>query len=190
MGNLIRIFLFCCTMLSLTSCFTVFSQKQTEQLSRVVYATRDSIEASRIDLADSYSQETTRLVSPPKQKILIETIVDTKTKKRMAIVPDKYKNTEVIVVGSVRYDELLKDAETANQLKQDYNNLENEKQKVDEELRKKEALIAEMTVQVNTLNIKLSETSKALLKYKFVLLGTGVFVLFYFYVKLKNIFSK
>ena len=44
------------------------------RLSEAVYATRDSMDAGRFDLAYKYSNEAARLVSPPKKRIPIASI--------------------------------------------------------------------------------------------------------------------
>ena len=50
-----------------SSC-TIYTEKQSQALSRTIYATKDSLDEARIDLADKYSAEATRLVKPPKKK--------------------------------------------------------------------------------------------------------------------------
>lgn len=62
--------------LFLCGCTTRFVEKQSEELSKVVYATSDSIDAGRFDLAEKYSKETTKLVVPPKQRIEVKPIYD------------------------------------------------------------------------------------------------------------------
>lgn len=64
-----------CGLILLTSC-TIYTEKQTEALSRVVYATKDSLDQGRIDLADEYSKESTRIVKPPKNRIKIDPIFE------------------------------------------------------------------------------------------------------------------
>ena len=60
--------------LLLASC-TVYSEKRSEALSQAVFATADSVQTARFDLADKYSKEATRLAFPPKKAIKISPIV-------------------------------------------------------------------------------------------------------------------
>lgn len=53
---------------------TVYTEKQTEAVSQTVYATKDSIDNARIDLAEQYINETARLVKPPKNRINIQPV--------------------------------------------------------------------------------------------------------------------
>jgi hypothetical protein len=115
--------------LLLTSC-TVYTEKQSEALSRSVYATKDSLDNARLDLADTYVNESVRIVKPPKKRIEIQpvykkTTIDTISsqskvkptiinKQRVLIIPEKYKNDTVVVVSSEEYQQLLKDKETFN----------------------------------------------------------------------------
>ena len=69
--------------LYLSGC-TVYVEKRSEALSRAVMATSDSIDASRIDLAQKYSKEAVKLAYPPKNKIKISPI---KTKVVKKVVP-------------------------------------------------------------------------------------------------------
>jgi len=125
-----RVALLFLSFLLLSSC-TVYTEKQSEALSKVVYASRDSMEAARIDLADKYVTETTRLVRPPKNRIKIESIYQKSVqqhietigsgsnrepipvnKQRMVIIPEKYRADTVVVVSTEEYQRLLKDKET------------------------------------------------------------------------------
>ncbi len=54
-------------------------KKKNAQLSSLIYATKDSIKAGRIDLAQKYTEEAARLTPPPKKRIVVkEFIVDIK----------------------------------------------------------------------------------------------------------------
>jgi hypothetical protein len=59
--------------LTLNGC-TIYSEKQSEAVSQSVYATKDSIDNARIDLAQQYINETTRIINPPKKRIPIKPI--------------------------------------------------------------------------------------------------------------------
>jgi hypothetical protein len=58
----------------LCSC-TIYTEKRSEALSQAVFATADSVQVARFDLADKYSKEATRLAFPPKKAIKISPIV-------------------------------------------------------------------------------------------------------------------
>lgn len=60
----------------LTSC-TVYTEKRSEALSQAVFATSDSIEFARFDLASKYSQEAEKLAFPPKTRIEISPVYTT-----------------------------------------------------------------------------------------------------------------
>lgn len=59
--------------LSLNGC-TIYSEKQSEAVSQSVYATKDSIDDGRFDLAQQYINQTTRIITPPKKRIDIKPI--------------------------------------------------------------------------------------------------------------------
>jgi len=96
---------------------TVYTEKQSEAVSQNVYASNDSIAKERIDLAQFYSNETTKFIKPPKHRIIINQI--SKNKQRVVIVPSQYSNDKVVVVGSNEYQDLLKDRSIKKQLEQD-----------------------------------------------------------------------
>jgi uncharacterized protein YgbK (DUF1537 family) len=57
----------------LSSC-TVYTEKQSEAVSQSVYATKDSIDNARIDLAEEYINQAVKLIKPPKNRIDIQPI--------------------------------------------------------------------------------------------------------------------
>lgn len=151
----------------LCSC-TVYTEKQSEALSRTVYATKDSIDLARIDLADGYINEATRIVRPPKKKIEISGIYKTPTEtntntERVVIVPEKYKNDRVIVVGTDEYNKLLQDKSISLQLKKDNSNLLAAKAETDKELKKQAEMRDKMVRDLNAMQ-------KSLLKKDIIIL--------------------
>ena len=161
----------------LNSC-TVYTEKQSEALSKSVYATKDSIDNARIDLADKYANESTRLVKPPKKRIDIQpvykknidnissqskvkpTIVN---KQRVVIIPEKYRNDTVVVVSSEEYSNLLKDKETYEQIEKDNQSLVETKRIVDEELIRQSEYNDKMIRDLNIMQKKLVEKDLAIL---------------------------
>ena len=152
------------TLLALSLCFlsscTVYTEKQSEALSQNVYATNDSVNKGRIDLAYYYSDQTTRLVKIPKKRIEIQSVYEAgqvvkgsknADKTRVVLVPDQYKNEKVVVVGSSDYQDLLKVKAVAEQLKKDNTNIVKDKAIVDTELAKQAAMTDKIINNINTL---------------------------------------
>jgi len=168
--------------LFLTSC-TVYTEKQSEVLSQNVYATKDSIEQARIDLADSYINEVTRIVKPPKTRVEIKGIYQTPTspdkvnttKERIVIVPEKYKNDKVIVVNSLEYETLLKDKAIASQLQKDNANLVKIKNDTDKELQKQAEYTNKMVKDLNELQKQILKKNITILRLS-IALGTVLLV--------------
>ena len=181
------LFLFLFILLSLNSC-TVYTEKQSEALSKVVYASKDSMEAARIDLADKYVTETTRLVRPPKNRIKIESIYQKSiqqhintissssnkdpipvNKQRMVIIPEKYRADTVVVVSTEEYQRLLKDKETFAQIQRDNEGLAEAKQTVDNELIRQLENRDKMINDLNIMQKKLFEKDLAILQRNIVI---------------------
>lgn len=174
MNSIFKIGLFCVLLLSGPSC-TVYTEKQSDALSKVVYASKDSIDAARIDLADQYITEATRIVRPPKQRITIEAVYKKEinnvkdkptilvSEKRIVIIPEKYKNDLVIVVKSEEYNQLLADKETFEQIKKDNIDLLEAKKTIDEELIRQTEFRDKMVKDLNTMQRKLVEKDIAIL---------------------------
>jgi hypothetical protein len=165
---------------------TVYTEKQSQALSRSVYATRDSFEKARIDLATSYASEAARIVKPPKNKIEIKPIYKTVTvpvvassakpktpisinKQRVLVIPDEYKNDTVVVVNSEEYQQLLKDKEIFEQLKKDHEQALKFKSEVDEELARQEANANKMVQDLNRMQKQLVEKDLAILKRNIII---------------------
>jgi len=170
-----KLFLSCFILLFLNSC-TVYTEKQSEALSRSVYATKDSLDNARLDLADTYANESTRLVRPPKQRIDIKAVykknVDNSSnivkptiinKQRVLIIPEKYKNDTVVVVSSEEYQQLLKDKETHDQIEKDNYSLVETKKLIDQELIRQMEYNDKMIKDLNIMQRKLVEKDLAIL---------------------------
>jgi hypothetical protein len=179
-----KIFLLISACLIASSC-TIYTEKQSEALSRTVYATKDSLDQARIDLADKYSTEATRLVKPPKKRIDI-TPVYKKTidviasqskhspayvdKRRVLIIPEKYKADSVVVVSSKEYEDLLKDKATYEQIRKDFENLSVTRSQVDEELIKQMEYNEKMIKDLNIMQKKLVEKDLAILQRNVIIM--------------------
>ena len=184
---------------------TVYTEKQSEALSQTVFATKDSIDKARIDLADFYVDQASRIVKPPKKRIEINSVykpsaptttipvINTSNKKtpeynqskqRIVIIPEKYKNDTVVVVSSEEYSQLLKDKQIFAQLQKDTENITEAKKFVDEELIKQMQYADKMVQDLNIMQKKLVEKDLAILQRNIVivvlssLIGIGVYLRF------------
>ena len=105
-----------------TGCTPKFIEKQSEPLKQAVYGVNDSLDKGRIDLAWYFSNETTRLVSPPTKRIDIKGVYQTlpvtnnATGSRVVILPEGLKGDKVVVSNTDEYKELLKNKDIAKQL--------------------------------------------------------------------------
>ena len=161
------------SILALSGC-TVYTEKQSEAVSQSVYATKDSIDFARIDLAESYINEATKFINPPKKRIQINAIYQkpisvNDSKQRIVIVPEQYKNDKVVVVNSTDYNDLLKDKEIAARLKKDNEDLTKAKEGFDKELQKQKEMSDKMI-------IKLNEQQKTILKQRLMILWEGMII--------------
>lgn len=166
---------------------TVYTEKQSEAISQTVYATKDSLDKARIDLADEFANQSTRLIKPPKKRIQIESVYKqvipvvasqskpekgTKVpvnKQRVIIIPEKYKNDTVVVVSSEEYQQLLKDKQVFAQLEKDFKNLTDLRTIVDQELIKQKEYNDKMIKDLNIMQKKLVEKDLAILQRNIVI---------------------
>lgn len=166
--------------------------KYSEKTSQVVYATKDSIDAARIDLAKEYADQSVRLISPPQQRIVITPLYkpskDGKSKNRVVIIPPELGNQEVITVGSTEYEQLKQIANVANQLKIDYKNLQEAKEAVDEELRKEKERVLQLENDLTTAQKNIKELSGDLWKRNCIILVLAGIIVVYVYAKIKGLF--
>lgn len=189
------------TVLILPSC-TVYTEKQSEALSRTVHATKDSIDAARIDLADVYIKEAARIVKPPKKKIEVKPVIkrtidvlasDSKhntrpvSGKRVVIVPNQYKNDTVVVIGSEEYEQLLKDKEVFAQIEKDNAKLTETKALVDQELIRQAEYNDKMIKDLNTMQKKLVEKDLAILQRNIIIVSLLAAIAGGIYLRMKGI---
>jgi hypothetical protein len=182
--------------LLITGC-TYYTEKQSEALSQNVYATNDSLNKARVDLAYYYSDQTTRLVKPPKKKIDIQPIYqagdvvkDAKAgeKTRVVIVPSQYKGDKVVVVDSVEYQDLLKVKAIADQLKKDNANLANAKENTDKELAKQAEYTNKMIKDLNHLQAEVYKKDLAILWRNIIIVSLLVLIGGYIYLRMNRLF--
>ena len=190
-----------CFLFLLSPSCTVYTEKQSEALSKVVYASKDSMEAARIDLADKYITETTRIVRPPKTRIKIDPVykhIDTVSsgskhdpiiinKQRMVIIPEKYRADTVVVVSSEEYQQLLKDKETFAQIRQDNIGLSDAKKLVDQELIRQMDNRDKIINDLNIMQKKLVEKDLVILRRNIIILALLATVGGATYLRIKGI---
>jgi len=188
--------LFILATLLLVSC-TVYTEKQSEALSQNVYATNDSVNKGRVDLAYYYSDQTTRLVKIPKHRINIQSVYeagdvvkDSKQgeKTQVVLVPKQYQNSKVIVVESSEYDNLLKDRETKDQLAKDNINMKNDKINTDKEIARQKDMNDKMVNDLNNYKTLVVKKDLAILWRNCVIVGLMALIALYFYLKANGLF--
>jgi translation initiation factor 1 (eIF-1/SUI1) len=176
---------------------TYYTEKQSEALSQNVYAANDSLNKARVDLAYYYSDQTTRLVKPPKKRINIqpvyqagEVIKDAKAgeKTRVVIVPSQYKGDKVVVVDSVEYQDLLKVKAIAEQLKKDNANLTSAKENTDKELAKQAEYNNKMIKDLNHLQAEVYKKDLAILWRNIIIISLIGLIGGYIYLRMNKLF--
>ena len=173
---------------------TVYTEKQTEAVSQSVYATKDSIDLARIDLAESYINETVKLINPPKKRIEISAVYQTPiqvndSKQRIVIVPEQYKSDKVVVVNSTDYDNLLKDKAIAVQLKRDNEFLAKARIAFDAERTKQQEMQNKMVKDLNIMQKRLVEKHLAILWRNIIIVALLGVIGGYIYLRMNSGFK-
>jgi hypothetical protein len=190
----------------IVSC-TVYTTKQSEILSQSVYHANDSFDKGRFDLTDSSLDEAVRIVRPPEKRIPVEEIINKKTSsttpslhviasnsgknkqtgERIIIVPEKFKGTTVVVVNSEEYSQLLKDKEIFVQLQNDYKNLKNLQEKVDQQIISEQKNAEKLVNDNNLMQKKLVEKDFAILKRNIISVILILIIAGGIYLRMKGI---
>lgn len=208
-----RLILFLSLFFILLNGCVVYTEKQSEALSEAVYATRDSINAARIDLASQYITNVTALVVPPKKEIKINPIYEDETfktnalpelklhsskpkktsrivcqsppssKRRVVILPESYKNDKVVSVNSSEYDELIKNKKIAEQLKTDNQNLANENKRIKDEVKSQKDMKNKMIDDLNYYQKEVYKLRLAVLWRNIVIVTIVLIIASIIYVK-------
>lgn len=180
---------------ALTTSCTYYTEKQSEAVSQSVYATTDSLEKARVDLAYYYSIETTKLINPPKNPIAISPIYDAGNvvkespageKTRVVVVPENYRNDKVIVVGSSEYQALLKDQNIKQQLERDNQNLIKQREITAAERVKQDGMNSKMVKDLNHLQSQVYKKDAIILKLIIALSITWLLVAGYIYMRMNR----
>lgn len=183
---------------------TYYTEKQTEAVSQTVYATKDSIDKARFDLADEYSSQATRLIKPPKHRIEISYLhtgsaksnissVSSKKEKSatsktpVVIIPERLRGLTVMVVNSEEYNLLLQDKEAHDQLKTDFAALAQTKKEVDEELTTQAIHRDKMVKDLNTLKESIAKKNLVIMKLSLTSTVLGIVLVGAVVLRIKGI---
>ena len=188
----------------LTTGCTVYTEKQSEALSQAVYLADDSFEVGRFDVTDSSLDQAIKIVKPPKKRQKIYSVArstqnevkretdvfspEPQTNKgRIVIVPERFKNQEIVVVNSDEYKTLLSDKKIFEQLKTDYKNLQTLKTTVDEELARQHINVNQMVIDLNNMQKQIIKKNLLILKLYCVIAGLGLLLGGGIYLRMKGI---
>jgi DNA primase len=108
-------------------------------------------------------------------------------KRRVVIVPEKFKNDPVVAVNSLEYEKLLLDQEIHKQLQKDHENLLKNKQEVDQELNKQERYNSQMIKDLNKMQKQLLEKDLAILKRNIIIAVMGLVMGLGVYLRIKGV---
>ena len=133
-----------------------YTEKQSKALSVSTYAAKDSFDMGRMDLADPYLNQICEIVTPPsiRDRIKIQSVVVNNEKK--LLVPARYKNQSVLVVGSDEYNALVKTKSFAEQLQNDNKNLQNQVTQVNIQLENQAKVTNQMILDLAAKDKKIT----------------------------------
>jgi hypothetical protein len=168
--------------LFLVGCAPKFIEKQSEPLKQAVYGVNDSLDKGRIDLAWFYSNETTRLVSPPTVRIDVKGVYQTLpvtnnvTGSRVVILPEGLKGDKVVVSNTDEYKELLKNKDIAKQLQDEIVNKTKFTDIVIKQQQQNEKIQSDLLLAYNHSQEVIAKKDTAIWYRNFVILGLLVLI--------------
>jgi hypothetical protein len=168
--------------LFLVGCAPKFIEKQSEPLKQAVYGVNDSLDKGRIDLAWFYSNETTRLVSPPTVRIDVKGVYQTlpvtnnATGSRVVILPEGLKGDKVVVSNTDEYKELLKNKDIAKQLQDELVNKTKFTDTVIKQQQQNEKIQSDLLLAYNHSQEVIAKKDTAIWYRNFVILGLLVLI--------------
>jgi hypothetical protein len=150
--------------LYVSGCGVYYSTKDSQTISRGVYAASSATDNSRFDLTKKYLDETKNIVVPPKKPIKITQISQTKTdakgvktKEVVTILPATAQG-DVVKVNSAEFTALLKDRDARKAYEDGEKGWKNYSSEVEKKLRddaineaKKDSLIKKQIDQIKSL---------------------------------------
>lgn len=147
----------------LTGCVSSpkYIEKNSEALSRSVYATGDSLVLGRIELAKKFSDESQKLVPPPKERIPIASVTNGKAK--VVTLPASLSGAVCVEENTESYKKLVKVEEENKVLQYQVKLVEEERQKQDE-------IRSQLLKDYNDSLIKIANQAKELVKKDLVIL--------------------
>jgi hypothetical protein len=160
-----------------TACTPRYIEKQSEPLKQAVYGVNDSLDKGRIDLAWYYSNETTKLVSPPNTRLAVKGVyqtVDVKkntTGQRVVILPEQLRGDKVVVVNTDEYKELLKDKDIANQLQAELTEKDKFTQSIIKQKQINDRVQAELLTSYNKALTTIAQKDSAIWMRNFIIAG-------------------
>ena len=170
---------------------TKFIPKDSEPLSRAVYATSDSIDLGRIDLADQYAKQAKSLVEPPKQIITIKPLLSKPSSKgipkNVIVIPASLQGMQVIVVGSQEYEDLLKIKENALIMEKDVETLKKQIEDTRNALKEQFEVKSKLLKDYENLVLQLKDKDLALLKRGVIIAGLSLLIGIYSILKIKGL---
>jgi len=175
-----RILLLLCSVLVI-SCKSVPVIKESPEVAKTAYAIKDSFANARIDLADNYTDQLIQLVTPPRDVITISPILQ--NGKRVAVIPSKFRDDSVIVVGTQDWNNILKIKEVVGQLANDKTNLNAQLLKVQDEIRSQQELKEQLAADNLILTSELKDYKFALYKRTAYLIALLTLVAGYIYIR-------
>jgi len=107
-----------------------YVERNSEALSRTVYATGDCILLGRVELAKEYNQASQKLVPPPKDRISISPAMI--GSNSVVTLPKAYAGQSTMTVGSVDYDKIIQTAEDNKELQKQLLVVDQERQNQDQ----------------------------------------------------------
>jgi hypothetical protein len=182
--------------LLLTSCSPKFIEKQSEPLKQAVYGVNDSLDKGRIDLAWFYSNETTRLVSPPTVRIDVKGVYQTlpvtnnPTGSRVVILPEGLKGDKVVVSNTDEYKELLKNKDIAKQLQDELVNKTKFTDIVIKQQQQNEKIQSDLLIAYNHSQEVIAKKDTAIWYRNFVILGLLIIILGYIGLRIAISYGK
>jgi len=182
--------------LLLTSCSPKFIEKQSEPLKQAVYGVNDSLDKGRIDLAWFYSNETTRLVSPPTVRIDVKGVYQTlpvtnnATGSRVVILPEGLKGDKVVVSNTDEYKELLKNKDIAKQLQDELISKTKFTDTVIKQQQQNEKIQSDLLLAYNHSQEVIAKKDTAIWFRNFVILGLLVLILGYIGLRIAISYGK
>jgi len=170
------------SLLFFIGCAPKYIEKQSEPLKQAVYGVNDSLDKGRIDLAWYYSNETTRLVTPPEKRIEVKGVYQTlpvtnsPAGNRIVILPESLRGDKVVVTNSDEYKELLKNKDIAKQLKIELDEKTKFTDTVIKQQKLNDKIQSDLLLSYNNAQVEISKKNTSIWIRNFIILGLLVLI--------------